>query len=77
AMASVAAKAAGKTSEEGMKEYFAFLKDGEVSHLQNLNLISKTNTGLMAQNAILGKYGGLFNQIISVQAKKALGDRLL
>ena len=77
AMASVAAKAAGKTSEEGMKEYFSFLKDGEVSHLQNLNLISKTNTGLMAQNAVLGKYGGLFNQIISVQAKKALGDRLL
>lgn len=77
AMAAVAAKRAGKTSEEGMKEYFAFLKDGEVSHLQNLNLITKTNTGLMAQNAILGKYGGVFNQIISVQAKKALGDRLL
>lgn len=77
AMASVAAKAAGKTSEEGMKEYFAFLKDGEVSHLQNLNLIHKTNSGLMAQNAVLGKYGGLFNQLISTQAKKALGDRLL
>lgn len=77
AMASVAAKAAGKTSEEGMKEYFAFLKDGEVSHLQNLNLIHKTNTGLMAQNAVLGKFGGLFNQLISTQAKKALGDRLL
>lgn len=76
-MASVAAKAAGKTSEEGMKEYFAFLKDGEVSHLQNLNLIHKTNSGLMAQNAVLGKYGGLFNQLISTQAKKALGDRLL
>lgn len=77
AMASVAAKAAGKTSEEGIKEYFAFLKDGEVSHLQNLNLIHKTNTGLMAQNAVLGKFGGLFNQLISTQAKKALGDRLL
>lgn len=77
AMASVAAKAAGKASEEGIKEYFAFLKDGEISHLQNLNLISKTNTALMAQNAVLGKYGGLFNGIISVQAKKALGDRLL
>jgi len=42
-----------------------------------LNLISKTDTGLMGQNAVLGKFGGLFSQLISVQAKKALGDRLL
>lgn len=75
--ASVAAKEAGKESGEGIKSYSDFLKDGNVSHLQFLNLIAQSNPALQAQMAILGKVGGVMSNVISTQARLALGQRLL
>ena len=75
--ASVAAKQAGKESGEGIKQYADFLKDGNVSHLQFLNLIAQTNPALQAQMAILGKTGGVLSNVVSTQARLALGQRLL
>lgn len=77
ARASVAAKQAGKESGEGIKSYADFLKDGNVSHLQFLNLIAQSNPALQAQMAILGKVGGVMSNVISTQARLALGQRLL
>ncbi len=75
--AGVAAKMAGQDSGEGIKNYSEFLKDGNVSHLQFLNLISHTNPALMAQMAILHKAGGMMGGVISTQARLALGQSLL
>ena len=75
--ASVAAKQAGKESGEGIKSYSDFLKDGNVSHLQFLNLIAQSNPALQAQMAILGKVGGVMSNVISTQSRLALGQRLL
>lgn len=75
--ASVAAKQAGKESGEGIKSYSDFLKDGNVSHLQFLNLIAQSNPALQAQMAILGKVGGVMSNVISTQARLSLGSRLM
>ena len=75
--AGVAAKMAGHDSGEGIKNYSEFLKDGNVSHLQFLNLISHTNPALQAQMAILHKAGGMMGGVISTQARLALGQSLL
>lgn len=75
--AGVAAKMAGKDSGEGIKQYSDFLKDGSVSHLQFLNLIAQTNPALQAQMAILGKAGGMMGQVVSTQARLAMGQALL
>lgn len=77
AKAGVAAKLAGADSAEGIKNYSEFLKDGNVSHLQFLNLISQTNPALQAQMAILSKAGGVMGGVVSTQARLALGQSLL
>lgn len=75
--AGVAAKMAGKDSGEGIKAFSDFMKDGNVSHLQFLNLISQTNPRLQAMQAILSKAGGIMGQVVSTQARLALGQGLL
>lgn len=75
--AGVAAKMAGHDSGEGIKNYSEFLKDGNVSHLQFLNLIAQTNPALQAQMAILSKAGGVMGGVVSTQARLALGQSLL
>jgi len=75
--AGVAAKMAGKDSGEGIKAFSDFMKDGNVSHLQFLNLIAQTNPRLQAMQAILGKAGGIMGQVVTTQARLALGQGLL
>lgn len=77
ARAGTAAKLAGKDSSEGIKEYTAFLKDGSVSHLENLNLLSRSNKSFKLQQAILGKYGGVMGGVISLAHRQALAQELL
>jgi hypothetical protein len=75
--AGVAAKLAGKDSAEGIQQYTEFLKTGNISSLQFLDLISQTNPALQAQMAILGKAGGVMGQVVTTQARLALGQSLL
>lgn len=75
--AGVAAKMAGKDSAEGIKQYSEFLKTGNISNLQFLDLIAQTNPALQAQMAILGKAGGIMGQVVTTQARLALGQSLL
>lgn len=75
--AGVAAKMAGKDSAEGIKAFSDFMKDGNVSHLQFLNLISQTNPRLQAMQAILSKAGGVMGTVVTTQARLALGQGLL
>ncbi len=75
--AGVAAKMAGMDSGEGIKAYSDFLKTGNVSNLQFLNLIHQANPALQAQMAIIGKVGGVMGTVISTQARLAMGQRLL
>lgn len=75
--AGVAAKMAGKDSAEGIQQYTEFLKTGNISNLQFLDLIAHTNPALQAQMAILGKTGGVMGQVVTTQARLALGQRLL
>ncbi len=77
AKSGVAAKMAGHDSAEGVKNFSEFLKDGNVSHLQFLNLIAQTNPGLQAQMAILSKVGGVMGNVVSTQARLAIGMSLL
>lgn len=75
--AGVAAKMAGKDSAEGIHQYSEFLKTGNISNLQFLDLIAQTNPALQAQMAILGKAGGVMGQVVTTQARLALGQSLL
>lgn len=75
--AGVAAKMAGKESGEGIKNFSDFLKDGNVSHLEFLNLIAKSNPALQAQMAILGKAGGVMGTVVTTQARLSMGQALL
>lgn len=77
ARAGVAAKLAGKDSSEGIKQFTQFLKDGAVAHLENLNLIKRTNFGLKIQQAILGRYGGVAGGALSAAQRLAIGLDLL
>ena len=77
ARSGTAAKMAGLDASEGIQKYTAFLKDGNVSNLEFLNLIAKTNPALMAEMAILNKAGGVMGGVISTQARLAMGQRLL
>lgn len=77
AEAGTAAKLAGKDSTEGIKDITEFMKSGEVSQLQFLDLIAKTNPALQAQMAVLHKAGGVMGTVISTQARLALGQNLL
>ncbi len=73
ARAGTAAKRAGFQSSEGIKRVTDFLKDGSVSQLSFLNVLSSTNPALQAQMAILNKAGGVMGTVISTQAKLGLG----
>lgn len=75
--AGVAAKLAGKDSAEGIQQYTEFLKTGNISNLQFLDLIAQTNPALQAQMAILGKAGGVMGQVVTTQARLAIGQSLL
>lgn len=73
ARAGTAAKRAGLNSAEGIKKVTEFLKDGSVSHLSFLNVLSATNPALQAQTAILQKAGGVMGNVVSTQAKLGMG----
>lgn len=73
ARAGTAAKRAGFASGEGIKRVTDFLKEGSVSSLSFLNVLSSTNPRLQATMAILGKAGGTMGTVISTQAKLAMG----
>lgn len=75
--AGTAAKLAGKDSSEGLKSIGDFLKTGETSQLQFLNLIAKTNPALQAEMTVLNHAGGMMGHVISTQARLALGKNLL
>jgi hypothetical protein len=70
--AGVAAKRAGLNSGEGIKKVTEALKDGNLSHLEFLNLIRTNDAGLKAQLSILGKYTGVLGQAVTAQQKHAL-----
>lgn len=77
AKAGTAAKMAGKSSEEGITHVSKFLKDGSISHLEFLNLISRTNPELQAQLSILKATGGVLGTVIETQQKLRIGTALL
>lgn len=70
--AGVAAKRAGMDSGEGIKKVTEALKDGNLSHLEFLNLIRTNDAGLKAQLSILGKYSGVLGTAVTAQQKHAL-----
>ena len=77
AKAGVAAKLAGKDSAEGINSISQFLKTGNVSQLQNLDLLHEANLAYKTQQAVLGKFGGVLGGVISLQHRLALGQALL
>jgi len=77
AKAGTAAKLAGLDAAEGVQKFTNFMTTGEVSQLEFLNLISRTNPALQAQLAVLNKAGGIMGTVVSTQAKLAMGQALL
>lgn len=73
ARAGTAAKRAGLNSAEGIKKVVDFMKDGSVSSLSFLNVLTPTNAALQAQMAVLQRAGGIFGGVISTQARLRLG----
>lgn len=71
--AGTAAKRAGLNSAEGIKRVVDFMKDGSVSSLSFLNVLTPTNSALQAQMAVLQRAGGIFGNVISTQAKLRMG----
>jgi hypothetical protein len=77
AKAGVAAKMAGKDSGEGVRAITEFLKTGNVSQLQNIDLLNEGNVNYRIQQAILGKVGGSLGGVIALQHRYSLGMQLL
>jgi hypothetical protein len=77
AMAGTAGKNAGLESGEGIKKFTQFLKDGSVSNLEFLNLMSSQSSAFKLQMALISKYGGVLGGAMTAQAKYSMGMRLL
>ena len=77
ARAGTAAKMAGKDSSEGIKLITQFLKDGTVAHLEQLNILSRSNKTFKLQQAILGKYTGVLGGVLSLSQRLTLGMKFL
>lgn len=77
ARAGVAAKQAGKDSGEGVKAFTDFLKDSNISHLEQLNLIRSSDPAYKTYMAILGKVGGVMAGAMSAQERLSMGMTLL
>lgn len=73
ARAGTAAKRAGLSSAEGIKKVVDFMKEGSVSSLSFLNVLTPTNVQLQAQMAVLQKAGGIYGNVLSTQAKLRIG----
>lgn len=77
ARAGTAAKMAGLESSEGIKKFTQFLKDGSISHLEFLNMMKKTDTGLILSESILSKYGGVMGKVMTVSQRMAMAQDIL
>jgi len=77
AKAGVAAKMAGKDSAEGIRSITEFLKTGNVSQLQNIDLLNEGNVNYRIQQSILGKVGGSLGGVIALQHRYSVGMQLL
>ena len=73
ARSGVAAKMAGKDSAEGMRVFTQFLKDGSLSHLEQLNLLSRSNKAFKLQQSILGRHGGVMGGVLSLSQRLSVG----
>lgn len=77
AMASTAARRMGKDSSFGIQQFTSFLKSGNRAALENLGLLSRSNTAMIAFESILGRAGGTIGRAVTMQARLAIGMRLL
>lgn len=73
ARAGTAAKRAGLNSAEGIQKVVDFMKNGTVSSLSFLNVLTPTNSALQTQMAVLQKAGGIYGTVLSTQAKLRMG----
>lgn len=77
AMASTAAKNAGKDSAEGISRITKFLQDGSLAHLEHLGLLRKNNAGMKLHFALLEKAGGVAGTALTGLQRLSIGLQAL